>query len=218
MATGHHAALCAEVGPGKTVAVVGDGAVGLCGVLAARRLGAEQIILLGHHPPRVAIGQAFGATDVVRERGDEAVERVQELTNGFGAHRSQCRPEQSMATALRIARVGGAVGASASLKRRRFRRRSARSSTTLPSPGARTRRHRGAVARRSRRKIEPGHVFDRVSPADDARGLPGDEQARALKVLIGSNRDSVAESPRWAPDRFSDSSTSHGCASAGRPV
>src|SRR6266513_3694588 len=76
MGTGHHAAVAAEVGPGKTAAVVGDGAVGLCGVIAARRLGAEQIIILGHHPDRIALAREFGATDVVSERGDEAVERV----------------------------------------------------------------------------------------------------------------------------------------------
>src|SRR6184192_3237396 len=86
MATGHHAALAAEVGPGKTVAVVGDGAVGLCGVIAARRLGAEQVIILGRHPDRVALAKDFGATDVVSERGDEAVERVRELTGGLGVH------------------------------------------------------------------------------------------------------------------------------------
>jgi threonine dehydrogenase-like Zn-dependent dehydrogenase len=86
MGTGHHAAVAAEVGPGKTVAVVGDGAVGLCGVIAARRLGAEQIILLGRHPDRIALAREFGATDVVSERGEEAVERVRELTDGFGVH------------------------------------------------------------------------------------------------------------------------------------
>src|SRR5437764_6017142 len=86
MATGHHAALAARVGPGKTAAVVGDGAVGLCGVIAARRLGAERIFILGRHEARIALAQEFGATDVVSERGDEAVERVRELTNGFGAH------------------------------------------------------------------------------------------------------------------------------------
>src|SRR5207247_4069361 len=69
MATGHHAALAADVGAGKTVAVVGDGAVGLCGVIAARRLGAEQVIMLGRHPDRVALAKEFGATDVVGERG-----------------------------------------------------------------------------------------------------------------------------------------------------
>ena len=86
MGTGHHAAVAARVGPGKTAAVVGDGAVGLCGVIAARRLGAEQIILLGRHADRIALAREFGATDVVSERGDEAVERVRELTDGFGVH------------------------------------------------------------------------------------------------------------------------------------
>src|SRR5437016_8657657 len=84
MATGHHAALSAEVGPGKTVAVVGDGAVGLCGVIAARRLGAERIVILGRHPARIAIAKEFGATDVVSERGEDAVEHVRELTDGSG--------------------------------------------------------------------------------------------------------------------------------------
>jgi threonine dehydrogenase-like Zn-dependent dehydrogenase len=112
MSTGHHAALSANAGPGKAVAVVGDGAVGLCGVLASRRLGAEQIILLGRHPGRVAIGRDFGATDVVGDRGDEAVERVRELTGGFGAHSVlECVGlGESTATAMRIARPGGAVG------------------------------------------------------------------------------------------------------------
>ena len=75
MSTGHHAALAARVAPGKTAAVVGDGAVGLCGVIAAKRLGAERIIVLGRHPDRIALAQEFGATDIVGERGDEAVER-----------------------------------------------------------------------------------------------------------------------------------------------
>ena len=112
MGTGHHAALAARVGPGKTAAVVGDGAVGLCGVIAARRLGAEQIIILGRHPDRIALAKDFGATDVVSERGDEAVERVRELTNGFGAHSVlECvGHDLSMTTALAIARPGGAVG------------------------------------------------------------------------------------------------------------
>jgi threonine dehydrogenase-like Zn-dependent dehydrogenase len=112
MGTGHHAAVAAKVGPGKTVAVVGDGAVGLCGVIAARRLGAEQIIILGRHADRIALAKEFGATDVVSERGDEAVERVRELTGGFGAHSVlECVGyEQSTITALSIARPGGAVG------------------------------------------------------------------------------------------------------------
>ena len=112
MATGHHAALAAEVSPGKTVAIVGDGAVGLCGVIASRRLGAERIIMLGHHEDRIALAEEFGATDVVRERGDEAVEHVHELTESFGAHSVlECvGHEESTATAMRIARVGGTVG------------------------------------------------------------------------------------------------------------
>jgi threonine dehydrogenase-like Zn-dependent dehydrogenase len=112
MGTGHHAAVAAEVGPRKTVAVVGDGAVGLCGVIAAKRLGAEQIILLGRHPDRIALAKEFGATDVVSERGDEAVERVRELTGGFGAHPVlECVGHgKAVVTALGIARPGGAVG------------------------------------------------------------------------------------------------------------
>src|SRR5207302_4245612 len=106
MGTGHHAAVAARVGPGKTVAVVGDGAVGLCGVIAAKRLGAERIILLGSYPDRIALGTEFGATDVVSERGDEAVERVRELTDGLGAHSVlECVGlEESTLTALQIAR------------------------------------------------------------------------------------------------------------------
>jgi threonine dehydrogenase-like Zn-dependent dehydrogenase len=112
MGTGHHAAVAADVGSGKTAAVVGDGAVGLCGVIAAKRLGAERIILLGSYPDRIALGTEFGATDVVSERGDEAVERVRELTDGLGAHSVlECVGlEQSTLTALHIARPGGAVG------------------------------------------------------------------------------------------------------------
>jgi threonine dehydrogenase-like Zn-dependent dehydrogenase len=112
MGTGHHAAVVAEVGPGKRAAVVGDGAVGLCGVIAAKRLGAEQIILLGRHADRIALAREFGATDVVSERGDEAVERVRELTDGFGVHSVlECVGlDQSMQTAIEIARPGGAVG------------------------------------------------------------------------------------------------------------
>src|SRR5215218_8390123 len=112
MGTGHHAALAAKVAPGKTAAVVGDGAVGLCGVIAARRLGAEQIILLGRHPDRIALAREFGATDVVSERGEEAVERVRELTDGFGVHSVlECVGlDQSTLTAIAIARPGGAVG------------------------------------------------------------------------------------------------------------
>src|SRR5436305_2225333 len=106
LGTGHHAAVVAKVEPGKSVAVVGDGAVGLCGVIAAKRLGAEQIIILGRHPDRIALAKEFGATDVVSERGEEAVERVHELTDGFGAYSVlECVGlEQSTVTAISIAR------------------------------------------------------------------------------------------------------------------
>ena len=112
MSTGHHAALAAGVRPGSTVAVVGDGAVGLCGVLAARRLGAERIIALGRHADRTAIARTFGATDVVAARGEEAVATVRELTGGVGAHAvlEAVGTEESMRTAIAIARDGGAVG------------------------------------------------------------------------------------------------------------
>src|SRR5213595_2597740 len=112
MGTGHHAAVAAEVGPGKIVAVVGDGAVGLCGVIAARRLGAEQIIILGRHADRIALAREFGATDVVTERGDEAIERVRALTGGVGAHSVlECVGlDAAMMTAINIARPSGAVG------------------------------------------------------------------------------------------------------------
>jgi threonine dehydrogenase-like Zn-dependent dehydrogenase len=112
MGTGHHAARMARVDRGKKVAVVGDGAVGLCGVIAAKRLSAEQIIILGHHPDRIALAKAFGATDVVSERGEEANERVRALTGGYGVHSVlECvGAEQAMRTALNIVRPGGAIG------------------------------------------------------------------------------------------------------------
>jgi threonine dehydrogenase-like Zn-dependent dehydrogenase len=112
MGTGHHAAVAANVGPGKSVAVVGDGAVGLCGVIAAKRLGAEQIIIMGRHPDRIALAREFGATDVVSERGEEAVERVRELTNGVGVHSAlECVGlDRSTETAILVTRPGGAVG------------------------------------------------------------------------------------------------------------
>jgi threonine dehydrogenase-like Zn-dependent dehydrogenase len=112
LGTGHHAAVVAGVEPGKSVAVVGDGAVGLCGVIAAKRLGAEQIVILGRHQDRTDLAREFGATDVVSERGEEAVEKVRELTDGFGAHSVlECVGlDQSTQTAIEIARPGGAVG------------------------------------------------------------------------------------------------------------
>jgi threonine dehydrogenase-like Zn-dependent dehydrogenase len=112
MGTGHHAAACADVRPGHKVAVIGDGAVGLCGVIAAKRLGAEQIIIMGRHPDRIALARAFGATDVVSERGEAAVERVRQITGGHGAHSVlECvGTGDAMDTSIGIARPGGAIG------------------------------------------------------------------------------------------------------------
>jgi threonine dehydrogenase-like Zn-dependent dehydrogenase len=112
MATGHHAAVCAGVKPGQTVAVVGDGAVGLCGVLAAKRLGAERIIALSRHADRQALARAFGATEVVAERGDAAVAAIKEMTDGVGVDATlECvGTGQAMQTAIDIARAGSTVG------------------------------------------------------------------------------------------------------------
>jgi len=112
MGTGHHAAVCAGVGPGHTVAVVGDGAVGLSGVLAAKRLGAERIVALSRHPARQALARELGATDVVAERGEAAVAAVKELTGGVGVDGAlECvGTGQAMDTAIAIARPGSTVG------------------------------------------------------------------------------------------------------------
>ena len=190
MGTGHHAALAARVGPGKTVAVVGDGAVGLCGVIAARRLGAERIIILGRHPDRIALAKEFGATDVVSERGDEAVERVRELTGGFGAHSVlECVGyEQSTVTALSIARPGGAVGRVGLPQHESI-------PTTLTTFFDNVTIGGGPAPARAyieellpdvlEGRIEPGRVFDRVTNLD---GVPDGYRAmnerEAIKVLI----------------------------------
>jgi threonine dehydrogenase-like Zn-dependent dehydrogenase len=112
MGTGHHAALSAGVTEGSTVAVVGDGAVGLCAILAAHRLGASRIVAMSRHADRQAIAREFGATDVVEERGDDGVAKVKELFDGIGA---DCVLEcvgtkESMDQAIRSARPGGMVG------------------------------------------------------------------------------------------------------------
>ena len=111
-ATGHHAAVCAQVKPGHTVAVVGDGAVGLSGVLAAKRLAAERIIALSRHPDRQALAREFGATDIVAERGEEAVAAIKQMTDGVGVYAAlECvGTGQSMQTAIDIARAGSMVG------------------------------------------------------------------------------------------------------------
>jgi threonine dehydrogenase-like Zn-dependent dehydrogenase len=111
--TGHHAAVSGGVSPGMTVAVVGDGAVGLSAVLAAHRLGADRIIALSKNPQRQQVAREFGATQIVPERGEEAVKAVLELTDGLGADATlECvGTGESMATAFAIARAGSMVGA-----------------------------------------------------------------------------------------------------------
>jgi threonine dehydrogenase-like Zn-dependent dehydrogenase len=112
LGTGWFAAVAAEAGPGKTVAVVGDGAVGLLGVLAARQLGAERIVVFSRHESRQQLAREFGATDVVTARGDEGVAAVKELTDGLGAHSviEAVGTQQSMMQAIRATRPGGHVG------------------------------------------------------------------------------------------------------------
>ena len=113
MCTGHHAAVSGGVKSGDTVAVVGDGAVGLCAMIAAKRLGAERIIALSRNPARQALAREFGATDIVAERGDGATEAVMAMTDGIGVDAAlECvGTNQSMATAFAIARPGSMVGA-----------------------------------------------------------------------------------------------------------
>src|SRR5438445_6544671 len=112
MGTGWFAADAANVKPGSTVAVVGDGAVGLLGVLSAKQMGAERIIVMSRHESRQKLAREFGATDIVTERGDEGVERIKELTNGIGADSVlECvGTQESMVQAIQSARRGGHVG------------------------------------------------------------------------------------------------------------
>ena len=190
MGTGHHAAVTANVGLGKVAAVVGDGAVGLCGVIAAKRLGAEQVILLGRHPDRIALAREFGATDVVSERGEEAVERVRELTDGYGVHAVlECVGlEQSELTAIQIARPGGAVG-----------RVGVPQDETMPASQPafynNIRVSGGPAPVRAyieellpdilEGRIEPGRVFDRVTGLDDVPdGYRAMNDREAIKVMV----------------------------------
>jgi threonine dehydrogenase-like Zn-dependent dehydrogenase len=186
----HHAAVAAKVSPGKRAAVVGDGAVGLCGVIAARRLGAEQIILLGRHPDRIALARDFGATDVVSERGDEAIERVQELTDGFGVHSVlECVGlEQSMVTALSIARPGGAVGRVGVPQDETIpaARPTFYENVTIGGGPAPARAYiEELLADVLEGRIEPGRVFDRVGRLDDVPdGYRAMNEREAIKVMI----------------------------------
>ena len=190
MGTGHHAAVAAKTRPGKIVAVVGDGAVGLCGVIAAKRLGAEQIIILGHHRDRIALAREFGATDVVSERGDEAVERVKELTGGLGAHSVlECvGHEQAIHTALSVVRAGGAVGrvGAPQVETMPAARESFYSNITIAGGPAPVRAYiEELLPDVLEGRINPGRVFDKVTDLD---GVPDGYRAmnerESLKIMI----------------------------------
>ncbi len=190
MGTGHHAAVVAKVGPGKSVAVVGDGAVGLCGVIAAKRLGAEQIIIMGRHQDRIALAREFGATDAVGERGAEAVERVKELTDGYGVDAVlECVGlDPSMETAIDIARPGGAVGRVGVPQHEAIpgAEPSFYKNITIGGGPAPVRAYiDGLLPDILEGRIEPGRVFDRVVDLD---GVPDGYRAmndrEAIKVMV----------------------------------
>lgn len=188
--TGHHGVVTARVQQGQSVTVVGDGAVGLSAVLAAKRLGAEQIILMGRHTDRTDLGRGFGATDVVTERGDEGVEKVRALTGGDGTHAViECvGTEDSLVTALGAVRDGGAVS-----------RLGVSQYTSVPMGFDTLLRNvtlTGGVAPARAYieellpdvldgTIEPGKVFDREIGVDDVPdGYRAMADRTALKVMI----------------------------------
>jgi hypothetical protein len=190
MGTGHHAALSAKVGPGKIVAVVGDGAVGLCGVIAAKRLGAQQIILVGRHSDRIALAREFGATDIVSDRGIEAVERVRKLSGGYGAHSVlECVGHtQAMETAIAIARPGAVVGrvgvpqdGTMPASRPAFY-----NNITVSGGPAPVRAYiKELLPDVLEGRIEPGRVFDSVVGLDDVpEGYKAMNDRTAIKVMI----------------------------------
>jgi threonine dehydrogenase-like Zn-dependent dehydrogenase len=189
LGTGWFAAVAAEVGPGKTVAVVGDGAVGLLGILAARELGAERILAMSRHADRQALAREFGATDIVEERGADGVARIKELTDGLGAHSvlEAVGTQESMMQAIRSTRPGGHVGYVGV-------------SHDVELPGdelffSQVHLHGGpAPVRRFlpdlidriwTRQIDPGKVFDLELPlAEAAAGYTAMDERRAIKVLL----------------------------------
>ncbi|MBR7830790.1 zinc-dependent alcohol dehydrogenase family protein [Actinospica sp. MGRD01-02] len=189
MGTGWFAAVAAEVKPGMTVAVVGDGAVGLCAVLAARELGAAQVIAMSRHSPRQKLATEFGATDIVTERGDEGVERVKELTHGLGADAVlECvGTDQSMHQAVRSARPGGNVSfvgvphgvnlPITELFATHIALRGGPAPVRAFLPDLIDRVWHGAIA--------PGTVFDRTLPLDQvADAYRAMDERQAIKVLL----------------------------------
>jgi threonine dehydrogenase-like Zn-dependent dehydrogenase len=190
MGTGHHAAVTARVRRGGTVAVVGDGAVGLCGVIAAKRLGAEQIVIMGRHPDRIALAKDFGATDVVSDRGEEGIARVRELTRGFGVQSVlECvGTGAAMETAMGIVRPGGAVGRVGVPHYEAIEgaQQMFYDNVSVAGGPAPTRAYIAELLPEVLDgRIEPGRVFDRTVDLD---GVPDGYRAmnerEALKVLI----------------------------------
>ena len=189
LGTGWFAAVAAHAAPGATVAVVGDGAVGLLGILAARTLGAERIIAMSRHADRQALARELGATDVVEERGDDGVARVKELTGGLGAHGviEAVGTQESMLQAIRSARPGGHVGyvgvshdVSLPGEDLFF------SGVHLHGGPAPVRRFLPELVRLVwDREIDPGKVFDHTLPLDQAaEGYRAMDERKAVKVLL----------------------------------
>lgn len=189
LGTGWFAAVAAEAGPGKAVAVVGDGAVGLLGVLAAKQLGASRIIAMSRHADRQALARRFGATDIVAERGDAGVERIIELTDGLGAHSTieAVGTQEAMEQAIRATRPGGHVGfvgvshdVGVDGAELFF------SSVHLHGGPAPVRRFLPELIRLIwEREIDPGAVFDLTLPIEDAaEGYRAMDERRATKVLL----------------------------------
>jgi threonine dehydrogenase-like Zn-dependent dehydrogenase len=189
LGTGWFAAVAAEACPGKTVAVVGDGAVGLLGVLAARELGAERIIAMSRHADRQALAREFGATDIVEERGDEGVSRIKELTNGLGAHSviEAVGTQESMMQAIRSTRPGGHVGyVGVSHDVQLPGDELFFSQVHLHGGPAPVRRFLPDLIQRIwNREIDPGKVFDLELPLGEvAEGYRAMDERRAIKVLL----------------------------------
>jgi threonine dehydrogenase-like Zn-dependent dehydrogenase len=189
MGTGWYAAECARVEPGMTVAVVGDGAVGLCGVLAAAQIGAERIIAMSRHAPRQELARDFGATDVVAERGDEGVARIKDMTEGIGADATlECvGTADAMTQAIHSTRPGGFVGFvgvphDISIGGGEL----FRSQVGLRGGPAPVRRFLpDLIADVLDGKIKPGKVFDRTLPLEQAAdGYRAMDQRQAIKVLL----------------------------------
>ncbi|MEU2750987.1 zinc-dependent alcohol dehydrogenase family protein [Streptomyces collinus] len=189
MGTGWYAALAAEVKPGSTAVVVGDGAVGLCGVIAAKELGAERIIAMSRHASRQKLALEFGATDIVAERGDEGIARVKDLTGGIGADSVlECvGTADSMRQALRSARPGGNVGfvgvpheVAIDGEELFF------SHVGLRGGPAPVRRYLpDLIDRVLTGRINPGKVFDLTLPLDQvAEGYRAMDERRAVKALL----------------------------------